>query len=225
MMQRVCIIDSEMKILVTGFDAFGGEAMNPAFEAVRRLPDVILGAQIIKLEIPTSFHRSAQVVQEAIETDRPDAVLHVGQAGGRHFVTVEQVAINLMEATLPDNDGDAPIGQPVVVGGDTAFFTTLPIKAMVFRMGEGGILADISYTAGTYVCNSIMYHSLYLQKLQYPTMRAGFIHVPFADEQITEEREGMPSLPIDEMARALELAIEAIILNDSDIEAAAGAIQ
>lgn len=151
-----------MKVLITGFDPFGGEKVNPAFEAVKLLPDTIAGAEIIKLEIPTVFTRSAVVVEEAIKEHQPDIVINVGQAGGRSCMTVEKVAINLAEARIPDNDGEQPFDQPLREDGETAYFATIPVKAMVENMRNHGIPAHISYTAGTYVCNSIMYNVLYL---------------------------------------------------------------
>ena len=151
-----------MKVLVTGFDPFGGEKVNPAYEAVKLLPDTIAGAEIIKIEIPTVFTRSAEVLEEAIQKYRPDVVLDVGQAGGRSCMTVEKVAINLKEARIPDNDGEQPFDEPIREDGETAYFSTLPVKAMVENMRAHGIPAHISYTAGTYVCNCIMYNALYL---------------------------------------------------------------
>lgn len=119
------------KILVTGFDPFGGEPVNPAFEAVKLLPESIAGVSVVKLEIPTVFTRSAMVVEEAIEREKPDYVLCIGQAGGRSAVTVEKVAINLAESRIPDNDGEQPFDTPLREDGDTAYFATLPVKAMV----------------------------------------------------------------------------------------------
>lgn len=156
------------KILVTGFDPFGGEPVNPAFEAVKLLPESIAGVSVVKLEIPTVFTRSAMVVEEAIEREKPDYVLCIGQAGGRSAVTVEKVAINLAEARIPDNDGEQPFDTPLREDGDTAYFATLPVKAMVKRINASGIPALMSYTAGTYVCNSIMYNVLYLLDRRVP---------------------------------------------------------
>ncbi|MEO5427976.1 pyroglutamyl-peptidase I, partial [Bifidobacterium bifidum] len=171
------------KILVTGFDPFGGEPVNPAFEAVKLLPESIAGVSVVKLEIPTVFTRSAMVVEEAIEREKPDYVLCIGQAGGRSAVTVEKVAINLAEARIPDNDGEQPFDTPLREDGDTAYFATLPVKAMVKRINASGIPALMSYTAGTYVCNSIMYNVLYLLDRRFPGVKGGFIHVPYATAQ------------------------------------------
>lgn len=214
-----------MKILVTGFDPFGGESVNPAYEAVKLLPDNILDAEIIKIEIPTVFTRSAKVVEEAIAKYSPDVVLNIGQAGGRSSITIERVAINLAEARIPDNDGEAPNDEKIKEDGESAYFATIPVKAMVQNIRDHGIPANISYTAGTYVCNSIMYNVLYMTSKKYKNIRAGFIHVPFASEQVTERPEGMPSMAIETIAKAIEYGIEAIIENKEDLSASMGTEQ
>ena len=149
-----------MKILVTGFEPFGGAVINPAYEAVKLLPDVIAGAEVIKIEIPTVFGRDEEVVRAAVEKHHPDAVLCVGQAGGRSGITVEKVAINLMEARIPDNEGKQPLDTPIREDGENAYFASLPVKSMVQYMKEAKIPARVSYTAGTFVCNDIMYRVL-----------------------------------------------------------------
>lgn len=213
----------QMKILVTGFDPFGGEHVNPAYEAVRNLPEMIPGAEVIKLEIPTAFRRSAAVLEQAIEAHQPDVVLCVGQAGGRAQMSVEKVAINLAEARIPDNDEDQPVDEPLREDGDTAYFATLPVKAMAAHMRQHGIPAGISYTAGTYVCNSIMYHVLYLAQTRFNGLRAGFIHVPFATSQVIGKPASTPSMALSDITRGLELAIEAIIGHSEDISDNMGA--
>ena len=137
-----------MKILITGFDPFGGETVNPAYEAVKLLPDTIAGAEIIKLEVPTRFHRAGAVLEDAMQRHKPDAVICVGQAGGRAAITPEKVAINLMDGRIPDNTGYQPVDVPIREDGETAYFTSLPVKAMVQRMRDAGIPAAVSYTAG-----------------------------------------------------------------------------
>ncbi|NLW23183.1 MAG: pyroglutamyl-peptidase I [Tissierellia bacterium] len=213
-----------MKILVTGFDPFGGEKVNPAYEAVKLIPDKIAGSEIIKLEIPTVFTRSALVVEEAIKEHNPDVVLSIGQAGGRSSITVERVAINLAEARIPDNDGEQPIDQKIKEDGENAYFATIPVKAMVKKIREKGIPAHVSYTAGTYVCNSIMYNVLYMADKKYPNIRAGFIHVPYAPEQVVDKPEGTPSMPVETIAKAIEYAIEAIVENEEDYKGSMGTI-
>ena len=150
-----------MKVLVTGFDPFGGESINPAYEAVKMLPDEIAGAQIIKREIPTSFTRGTAEVVRQIELCQPDLVLNVGQAGGAAGLRVERVAINLADARIPDNDGAQPVDEPLVQDGAPAYFAKLPVKAMVRGVQAKGYPCQLSYTAGTYVCNAVMYTVLH----------------------------------------------------------------
>ncbi len=213
-----------MKILVTGFDPFGGETVNPAYEAVKLLPDNIAGAEIIKLEIPTVFTRSVSVVEEAINKHQPDVVLSIGQAGGRTSITVEKVAINLAEARIPDNDGEQPLEQALQPDGETAYFATIPVKAIVNRIRENGIPSNISYTAGTYVCNSIMYNVLYLTHKKYPHIKAGFIHVPFSTEQVSGKPDGTASMTVETISKAISHALEVISENTSDIKEYMGTI-
>src|SRR5699024_9653400 len=137
-----------MKILITGFDPFAGEKINPAIEVVNRLPDEINGAVIIKLEVPTVFGKSAAVVKEAMQKEQPDYVISIGQAGGRFGMTPERVAINQDDASIPDNDGNHPIDAPIQPNGERAYFSQLPIKAMVKSMRNAGVPASISNTAG-----------------------------------------------------------------------------
>ena len=200
-----------MKILITGFDPFGGESVNPAYEAVKQLPDTIAGAQLIKLEIPTVFAKSIQVVKEAVKTNHPDIVINVGQAGGRACVTVEKVAINLAEARIPDNAGDEPHDEPLETDGPDAYFSTLPVTKMVRNVKAHGLPCEISYSAGTYVCNSIMYRILHLAAKEYPEMKAGFIHVPYSCEQTAKKNGCVASMPLETIAKSLEYAIAAAV--------------
>ena len=200
-----------MKILLTGFDPFGGETVNPAYEAVKLLPDIIAGAQIIKLEVPTQFHRAGVVLEKAMQAQKPDVVICVGQAGGRAAITPEKVAVNLMDGRIPDNAGFQPVDVPIQEGGETAYFTSLPVKAMVQRMRDAGIPAAVSYTAGTYVCNYLLYTLLYLINKKYPGVRGGFIHVPYAMEQVVNKPIGTPSMDLRQIARGLEKAVEAVV--------------
>ena len=201
-----------MKILVTGFDPFGGETVNPAYEAVKMLPEQIAGAEIIKLEIPTVFSKSSVAVEEGIQKYNPDIVINVGQAGGRSHITIEQVAINLADARIPDNAGDHPLNEPLQPDGDTAYFATVPIRAMVKHVQEHGLPCSISYTAGTYVCNCVMYNVLYMTQKKYPNIKAGFIHVPFATSQLIGKPATTPGMSLDEIEKSLEYAIEAVVL-------------
>lgn len=206
-----------MKVLVTGFDPFGGEAVNPAFEAVKLLPDEIAGAEIIKLEIPTVFSKCGPAVEAGIQKYEPDVVINVGQAGGRSCVTIEQVAINLAEARIPDNDGEQPSDEPVQKDGAPAYYATIPVKAIVKNVRDHGIPCHISYTAGTYVCNCIMYNVLHMAATKYSNIRAGFIHVPFAAQQAVAKPNGTPFMSLEMIADSLKYAIEATVKNKEDI--------
>ena len=211
-----------MKVLITGFDPFGGERVNPAYEAVKLLPDTIAGAQIIKLEIPTVFSKSGPAVEAGIQEHQPDIVINVGQAGGRSCVTIEKVAINLADARIPDNAGEQPVDEVLQADGENAYFATIPVKAIVQNVRDHGIPCHVSYTAGTYVCNCVMYNVLYMAAKKYPNIRAGFIHVPFAAEQAVDKANGMAFMSLDMIAKSLEYAIEATVQNETDISEAMG---
>lgn len=212
-----------MKILVTGFDPFGSDKINPAIEAVKKLPDTIKGAKIIKLEIPTVFNKSAQVVHQAIVKEQPDYVLNVGQAGGRSALTPERVAININDGRIPDNDGYQPLDEPIQPDGDTAYFTQLPIKAIAKAIRAAGLPAIVSNTAGTYVCNHIFYQVQYMRTKEFPKLKAGFIHIPFLPEQVIT-RPNQPSMALADIVKGLTAAIGAIVERDgqSDIKAVEG---
>lgn len=213
-----------MKVLITGFDPFGGEKLNPAFEAVKKLPDTVAGAEVIKLEIPTVFTKSGEAVEKAMKEHKPDVVICVGQAGGRSSITIEKVAINLAEARIKDNEGNQPIDAVLHEDGENAYFTTLPCKAVVRELRENKIPAHISYTAGTFVCNDVMYHVLYLIHKKYQNVRGGFIHVPYALEQVLDKPQGTSAMSLETISKGLELAIKATIENDKDISLIDGTI-
>lgn len=200
-----------LKILVTGFDPFGGERVNPAWEAVRRLPETLDGAALVKLELPTVFGLSARLLEAAIETHRPDMVLCVGQAGGSAALAIERVAVNLQDAAVPDNAGNRPVDEPVRADGPAAYFSTLPVKAMAAALAEAGIPAVLSCSAGTYVCNSLMYALLDALARRYPDIRGGFLHVPYTLEQAAARPAGTPGMALEEISRGLEAAIRAAL--------------
>lgn len=206
-----------MKILVTGFNPFGGESVNPAYEAVKLLPDTIGGAQIVKKEIPTVFKKAGKVLEETMKKEQPDIVICVGQAGGRSAITPEKVAINIMDGRIPDNEGYQPVDTPVQENGPTAYFSSLPVKAMVKNIQDAGIPSFLSYTAGSYVCNYLMYELLYLIDTQFKNTKGGFIHVPFATEQAVNKANGTPSMDLNTIAKGLEKAIEAAMENEEDL--------
>lgn len=211
-----------MKVLVTGFDPFGGESVNPAYEAVKQIPDQVAGAQVIKVEIPTVFDKAGEAVEKAIIEHNPDIVLCIGQAGGRAGISVEKVAINLQEARIPDNEGRQPFDKKVREDGENAYFATVPVKAMVKHIEDNGIPAHISYTAGTYVCNDTMYSLLYMINKKYNNIKGGFIHVPYDTAQIKGKPITTPSMPVATIAQGLTYAIEAAVQNEEDIMATGG---
>ena len=190
------------KLLITGFDPFGGENINPAWEAVSRLSDVIGEWTLDKLQIPTVFGEASRRVLARAEEIHPDAIICVGQAGGRKAVTPEMVGINLRHASIADNIGQRPLDEPVVPGGPAAYFTTLPVRAMVSAISAKGLPASVSYSAGAFVCNDTLYALLH--HYDGTVVRAGFIHVPFLPQQA---KGGEPSMPLEEIVQALEAAI------------------
>lgn len=206
-----------MKVLVTGFEPFGGEKINPAYEAVKKLSNNINGAEIVKLEVPTVFGKSIERLHEAMEREKPDIVICVGQAGGRYDITIERVAINISDGRIADNEGNQPIDEPIFEDGKTAYFATLPIKAMVKKIRDSGIPASVSNSAGTYVCNHIMYGLLYLIDKEYPNIRGGFVHVPFLPEQVVD-KGNTPSMSLENITTGLALAIEAAVEYRQDVK-------
>lgn len=197
-----------MKILVTGFTPFGGEQINPSWEAARRLPDRIGRAELIKYEIPTEFDASGAALHKLLTELRPDAVLCVGQYGGANCIRVERVAINLRDARIADNAGKQPTDEPVVAGGPDAYFATIPTREIVDALREQGIPAQLSYSAGTFVCNNLLYCALHESERSNPAPRCGFVHVPYLPEQTKDGNA--PSMGLEMMVKALHIAVEAI---------------
>ena len=204
-----------MKILLTAFEPFGGDTVNPAQEAVALVADEMDGARIVKVDVPVVFGKAIETVRAAMEREKPDAVLCIGQAGGRVGMTPERVAINVDDGRIPDNEGNQPVDQPIYADGAPAYFATLPVKAMVAAIREAGIPASLSNTAGTYVCNHLMYGVLYHIAKSYPGMKGGFMHVPFLHEQVMN-RPGTASLSRADIVRGIEAALRAIIHTDRD---------
>lgn len=213
-----------MRILVTGFDAFNGEKINPASLILEKLCDEIDGNQIEKLLLPTAFYKVAEIIERKIEGYKPDIIISLGQAGGRSEITVERVAINIADASIVDNDGKRPIDEKIRIDGENAYFSTLPIKAIVESLREENIPAAVSNTAGTFVCNFVMYTDLYLAE-KYRNISAGFIHVPFLPAQVLDKR-GMASMSLEDMLRAVEIIVKTSIAfkDKEDLEKAEGRI-
>ena len=193
------------KLLITGFDPFGGANRNPSREAVMALPDTVGDYVLTKLEIPTVFGLAAETVLQAAEALCPDVILCVGQAGGRAAITPEVVAINLREASIPDNAGNQPKNMPVVENAPAAYFSTLPVRAMAEGVKAAGIPCSLSYSAGVFVCNDLLYTLLH--HYDGTDTRVGFVHIPYLPEQAGE---GVASLPLEDAVRGLTAAIQAI---------------
>lgn len=210
-----------MKILLTAFDPFGGDTINPALEAVKKVRTNVGGAEIVKMMVPTVFGKAHEHVYETMKEEQPDVTLCIGQAGGRFDITPERVAININDARIMDNEGNQPIDTPIFDDGEPAYFSNLPIKAMVERIRKAGIPASVSNTAGTFVCNNLMYGVLYHIAKEFPNMRGGFMHVPFIPSQVVN-RSNTPAMSLETIAAGIEAALEAIVENDSDIVVAGG---
>jgi len=210
-----------MKILVTGFDPFEKESINPAWEGVKLLPSRINEAEIFKLQIPTIFNESIKVLLDGIEKYKPEIVLCIGQAGGRFDITVERIAINLNDARIKDNKGNQPIDSKIYEYGDNAYFSSLPIKAIVEYIKNENIPASISNSAGTFVCNHLMYGLLYNIDKYSVTKKGGFIHVPYIPKQVLD-KPNTPSMDLNLIVKGLEAAIRGIIENDQDMKITGG---
>lgn len=193
------------KLLITGFDPFGGAAINPSWEAVQLLPDTVGSYRLTKLRIPTVFGEAAQAVLDVAETLKPHVILCIGQAGGRKAITPELVAINLREAAIPDNAGNQPANAPVIPNGPAAYFATVPVRQMVSAIAAAGIDASLSLSAGAFVCNDTLYTLLH----HYcgSSTQVGFVHIPYLPQQAAQ---GQSSMPLEQMVAGLTAAIEAL---------------
>ncbi|CAM3584615.1 MULTISPECIES: pyroglutamyl-peptidase I [Rahnella] len=212
------------KVLVTGFEPFGGERVNPSWEVVKQLGDLELsGAQIVVRQLPCVFGKAIDALNAAIDDVLPEMVICVGQAGGRCDFSLERVAINVDDARIADNDGHQPVDEPIVADGPAAYFSTLPLKTIVSGLRESGIPASVSQTAGTYVCNHVMYGLMH--RLAQPAcnvVKGGFIHIPYLPEQAAQH-PGAPSMSVHTVLNALELTIAIALHTEQDLKIAEGA--
>jgi pyroglutamyl-peptidase len=211
---------SPATVLVTGFDPFGGSAVNPSWQAVHALHGrMVQGRRIVGAELPTVFGLSLQRLAALMDEHRPELVVCTGQAGGRAAISLERVAINVNDARIADNAGAKPIDTPIVPEGPAAYFTSLPIKAMLQALLEAGINAEVSQTAGTFVCNHVFYGLMHmLAQPGWQGTRGGLIHVPWLPEQ------GQPSMRVDEIVAGLEAGIAVALRTHHDIRKEAGAL-
>lgn len=211
---------SPLSVLVTGFDPFGGSPVNPSWHAVQALHGrVIAGHRVIGVELPTVFGAWRRELAAQLQRHRPRLVICTGQAGGRAAISLERVAINVNDARIPDNAGAQPVDAPVVADGPAAYFSGLPIKAMLQALQDAGVRAEVSQTAGTFVCNETFYGLMHLlAQPQWQGVRGGLVHVPWLPEQ------GQPSMPLEEIVRGLEIAIACALRTGHDIRKQAGAL-
>jgi pyroglutamyl-peptidase I (EC:3.4.19.3). Cysteine peptidase. MEROPS family C15 len=209
-------------VLITGFEPFDGEAVNPSWEVVSRLDNAIIGGcRVVARQLPCVFGEALIELNAAIDSLSPTLVLSVGQAGGRTDISVERVAINVDDARIADNRGNQPVDTPIVANGPTAWFSSLPIKAIVSALREAGIPASVSQTAGTFVCNHVMYGLMH--KLSgIPEAKGGFIHIPYLPQQAAAH-PGAPSMAAETVRQGLELAIATALQVENDIQVTGGA--
>ena len=196
------------RLLITGFAPFGGNGINPAWQAVQALPETVGGWELVKREVPVTFRGAPQTLYAALDETEPDAVLMIGLAAGRDGITPERQAVNEMTARIPDNGGDQPQNEPVVPGGPEVLFSTLPVEDMTEAILDAGIPAQLSDSAGRFVCNTLLYSALYQLEQTEDPVPAAFIHVPATPELATGK--DLPTLTLDEIVAAITAAIEAI---------------
>jgi pyroglutamyl-peptidase len=208
-------------VLVTGFEPFGGESENPSWLAAQALDGrVVAGHTIVGAQLPTVFDAANKSLRDLLLRHRPALVVCTGQAGGRGAISLERVAINVNDARIPDNAGAQPVDTPVAAGAPAAYFATLPIKAMLAAMIDAGVLAEVSQTAGTFVCNHVFYglmHEL-ATRAELAQARGGFVHVPWLPGQ------GQPSMPLDKIVQGLEVAIGCALATKQDVRSSAGSL-
>lgn len=213
-------------VLLTGFEPFGGETVNPSWQAVSALaarppvPGVVLRTALL----PCVYGAAGDALRDAVTRWDPDVVVGVGQAGGRHQITPERIAVNLDDAPAPDNAGVSPVDRPVVDGGPLAYRTGLPVKAIVAALRASGIPAAVSDTAGTYICNHVFYAAMHLVATDRPGMRAGFVHVPYAHGQVVDRPGATPSLSLESITDALAVVVGTTLATRADLAVAAGSV-
>lgn len=213
-----------MNVLVTGFDPFGGEPINPALEAVKQLDGIVLaGAHIYIREIPTVRWKAIEAVKKGIAEINPDLIICVGQAGGRLDITVERVGINVDDFRIPDNEGNQPIDERIITDGPIAYWSTLPIKKIVAALRQNNVPASVSNTAGTFVCNHVLYGLMHILAQENNKRYGGFIHIPYLPEQAAR-LIGQPCMSLDLVVKGLKIAIETAILNKEDAKLVGGTI-
>lgn len=198
-----------MKVLLTGFEPFGQEKVNPSWEAVKAFPELVEDVEVLKVCLPVSFQKAMMMLEQTIDDYRPDVVLSIGQGGGRCEIEVERVAINIADSKKSDNDGYQPQECQLRADAPNAYFSNLPLKRLVEAVQDDGIPATISNSAGLYVCNSVFYTAMHLVYSKYPNMQAGFIHVPYLPCQVVEKNK-QPSMSTEIVVQALKAVIHTL---------------
>lgn len=211
-------------VLLTGFEPFNGATINPAWEAVRAL-EGWQGErfQVEVRQLPCVFGDAIEDLTALIDELHPDVVIAVGQAGGRPDISVERVAINVDDASILDNGGQQPVDTAIAADGPAAYFSTLPIKAIVHALRARGLVAGVSQTAGTFVCNHVFYGLMHHAAFQPQPIKAGFIHVPFLPEQAAARPDAPPSMALEDIIAGVKLAVEVTLGVDTDLREAGGA--
>ena len=211
-------------ILLTGFEPFGGESVNPSWEIARALDGWMCEGRTVRaVRLPCAFGDALRTLDEALDAHRPELVMCLGQAGGRAEISIERAALNVDDARIPDNLGRQPIDAAVVAGGPAAYFSTLPIKALAHDMRGAGVAAAVSNTAGTFVCNHVFY-ALMHRLATTPALagaRGGFVHVPYTPEQVAT-KPGTPSMPLPAQVDGIRQALRSAVLTREDVRETAG---
>ena len=209
--------DKKIKLLLTGFEPFGGDTTNPSqllIEWVERMVQLgewtsiheVHEIEIVTALLPTEFEGAKRILQQVLAQEQPDVVLSLGQAGGHSSIAVERVALNLQDARIPDNNGRQPIDELIEADGATAYMSTLPVKRLVSALRQAGIPSQVSYSAGTYVCNHVMYYVLHQAMTQYPQMKSGFVHIPYTPDQVVD-KNGVASMSFTTMQEAVKCLV------------------
>ena len=211
-------------VLLTGFEPFADESENPSLQIARALDRKrVAGHRIVGAALPTEFARSLPMLESLLRQHRPALVLAVGQAGGRPAISLERVAINLIDARIADNAADQPVDEPVIRDAPNGYFSTLPLKAMLLRLHAAGIPAALSHSAGTFVCNQVFFGLSHYLTTHKPRARGGFVHVPYLPQQGVRH-DNAPSMALATMIEAVRLCIEVALTTETDARFAAGAI-
>ena len=208
------------RLLLTAFESFAGEGINPSLEAARQIEKIDFPDALVRVaELPVDRHRAVEIAIGLIRASRPDIVIMLGQAGGRYRINPERIAVNVDDFRIPDNVGNQPIDEPIIEGGPVGYFSTLPIRAIADRINRAHIPAAISNSAGAYLCNRLFYSVMHAISAEGMPTRAGFIHVPYLHDQAIDKYPDVPSLSRESLVEAVRLAIEVTLsLDQQDLQ-------